>query len=168
MSPASHIIEPAASTHAAELARIYNHHIVHGTGTFEEEPISVEEMDRRVGTIVGRGWPWLVAKRNGIVLGYAYAGIFRDRTAYRFTCEDSVYVDPAHQGKGLGTALLAALLLAAREADFERMIAVIGDSDNLGSIRVHEAAGFDRSGCLKKAGLKFGRYLDVVLMQREL
>jgi L-amino acid N-acyltransferase YncA len=162
-------IRPAAPADAEALAAIYSHHILHGTGTFEEEPVDAAGMAARLAAIVARGWPWLVAADGGgTVIGYAYAGIFRDRTAYRFTCEDSVYVAPAQVGRGVGRALLDALLVAAREAGFKRMVAVIGDSANAGSIGLHRAAGFTDAGRLNRAGFKFGRYLDVVFLEREL
>lgn len=162
-------IRNALAADAPALAGIYSHHIAHGTGTFEEEPVDAAAMAARLDAIGRRGWPWLVAEdADGTVIGYAYAGIFRDRAAYRFTCEDSIYVAPAHLGRGLGRALLDALMPAARATGFERMIAVIGDSANAGSIRVHESAGFVHAGRLDRAGFKFGRPLDVVLMQREL
>jgi L-amino acid N-acyltransferase YncA len=165
---------PARSIRSAEpsdvpaLAAIYNHHVLTGTGTFEEEPLTQPEMAARLDSVLHRGWPWLVAKQDGVVIGYAYAGIFRDRSAYRFTCEDSVYVAPGQAGQGVGGALLANLIGAAKAAGFERMIAVIGDGENHASIRLHAGQGFAPAGRLSKAGLKFGRYLDVILMEREL
>jgi L-amino acid N-acyltransferase YncA len=161
-------IRPARPADAAALAEIYSHHILHGTGTFEEEAIGGEDMATRLTGIQRRDWPWLVAEEQGAVAGYAYAGIFRDRSAYRFSAEDSVYIHPDHLGRGIGRALLDALLAESRAAGFERMYAVIGDSANIGSIRLHEKAGFAHCGRLDRAGFKFGRYLDVVFMQREL
>ena len=109
-----------------------------------------------------------MAEKDGRVVGYAYTAQFRDRAAYRFAGEDSVYIHPDHMGAGIGRALLDALLPASAEAGFQRMFAVIGDSTNTGSIRLHERTGFDHCGKLDKAGFKFGRYLDVVFMQREI
>ena len=167
-APVSLHIRPATPTDAEALAFIYGHHALHGTGTFEEEAPSVEEMADRFAKVRARGWPWLVAEQDGQIVGFAYAGQFRDRAAYRFCGEDSVYIHPDHQGAGIGRSLLDALLVASAQAGFERIIAVIGDSANLGSIRLHERAGFEHCGKLDKAGFKFGRYLDVVFMQREL
>jgi len=161
-------IRPATPTDAAALAAIYGHHVLHGTGTFEEEPPSEAEMADRLANVQARGWPWLVAERDGEVIGYAYTAQFRDRAAYRFAAEDSIYIHPDHMGMGVGRALLDALMSASREAGFERMFAVIGDSDNLGSIRLHARANFEHCGKLDKAGFKFDRYLDVVFMQREI
>jgi L-amino acid N-acyltransferase YncA len=161
-------IREAMPEDAGALASIYAHHVQHGTGTFEEEPPTRDAMAARLNGIVARGWPWLVAERDGSAIGYAYAGIFRDRSAYRFSAEDSVYVHPHHVGAGIGQALLDALLDAAGAAGFQRMFAVIGDSANVASIKLHEKAGFRHCGQLARAGFKFGRYLDVVFMQREL
>ncbi len=167
MTP-SPLIRAACPDDAEALAAIYNHHVLHGTGTFEEESVSPAQMRDRLAAVQGRGWPWLVAEAEGQVTGYAYAGIFRDRSGYRFTCEDAVYVDPRHVGSGLGRALLRAVMAESRAAGFRRMIAVIGDGANAASIRLHEAAGFHHAGTLDRAGFKFGRYLDVVFMQCEL
>ena len=161
-------IRNASFDDAAAIAAIYRHHVLHGTGTFEEDPPSVADMAGRLARIIERGWPLLVAEKDGRVIGYAYAAQFRDRAAYRFAAEDSIYVDPDHQGAGVGRALLDALMRASAEAGFQRLFAVIGDSANLGSIRLHERAGFTHAGQFDKAGFKFGRYLDVVFMQRTL
>ena len=161
-------IRPARPDDVAAIAFIYGHHTLHGTGTFEEEAPSPAEIADRLSRMQARGWPWLVAEKAGIVVGYAYAAQFRDRAAYRFAGEDSVYIHPDHMGAGIGRALLEALLPASAEAGFRRMFAVIGDSDNLGSIRLHERTGFEHCGKLDKAGFKFGRYLDVIFMQREI
>ncbi len=161
-------IRPAAAADVEAIAFIYGHHALHGTGTFEEDAPSVAEMADRLAKVQARGWPWLVAEKGGQIAGYAYAGQFRDRAAYRFCGETSIYVHPDHLGAGIGQALLDALLVASAESGFQRLIAVIGDSANTGSIRLHERAGFAHCGKLDKAGFKFGRYLDVVFMQREL
>ncbi|HMI18624.1 MAG TPA: GNAT family N-acetyltransferase [Sphingomonas sp.] len=161
-------IRKARPDDADAIAAIYRHHVLHGTGTFEEEPPSVGDMAGRLEKVQAHGWPWLVAEADSAVAGYAYAAQFRDRAAYRFACENSIYVHPDHIGAGVGRALLDALLPASAEAGFQRMFAVIGDSGNLGSIRLHERADFTHCGQLDKAGFKFGRYLDVVFMQREI
>jgi len=161
-------IRPATPDDVAAIAFIYGHHALHGTGTFEEEAPSIADMADRLAKVRARGWPWLVAENDGEIVGYAYAAQFRDRAAYRFAAEDSIYIHPDHMGLGVGRALLDALMAASHEAGFQRMFAVIGDSGNTGSIRLHERAAFDHCGKLDKAGFKFGRYLDVVFMQREL
>jgi phosphinothricin acetyltransferase len=159
-------IRTARPDDVAAIATIYRHHVLHGTGTFEEEPPTDEEMTDRLAKVQGRGWPWLVAEAGDGAIGYAYAAQFRDRAAYRFAGEDSIYVHPDHMGAGVGQALLDALMTASAAAGFQRLFAVIGDSDNLGSIRLHERAGFTHAGRLVAAGFKFARYLDVIFMQR--
>jgi len=161
-------IRPATPDDVAAIAFIYGHHALHGTGTFEEEAPSTEEMADRLAKVRARGWPWLVAEKAGQVVGYAYTAQLRDRAAYRFAGEDSIYIHPEYMGAGIGKALLDALLPASAEAGFQRIFAVIGDSANTGSIRLHERTDFEHCGKLDKAGFKFGRYLDVVFMQREI
>ncbi|MBU3077256.1 GNAT family N-acetyltransferase [Sphingomonas quercus] len=159
-------IRAATADDVAAIAAIYAHHVLHGTGTFEEVPPDAAGMGGRFAAVAARGWPWLVATdADGAVIGYAYAAQFRDRAAYRYACEDSVYVAPGAMGAGVGAALMAALIPAARAAGFRRMIAVIGDSANLGSIALHRRFGFTDAGRLDEAGFKFGRWVDVVFMQ---
>lgn len=150
------------------VTQIYAHHVLHGTATFDETPPSVEEMRQKVQKIAERGLPWLIAEVDGAVAGYAYADWFRDRSAYRFTLENSVYVDTAQHRQGLGRALLAELIVRCEALGYRQMIAAIGDSGNLASIGLHGALGFRQVGIYEKVGLKFGRWLDVVLMQRGL
>lgn len=146
---------------------IYAHHVLHGTGTFEEVPPSAEEMANRIAEVQRQGWAWLVAEdEGGRILGYAYFAQFRPRSAYRYAAEDSVYVRDDVRGQGVGKALVAALLQRAAAAGFRQMFAVIGDSENAGSIGLHASLGFRQVGVLKAAGVKFGRWLDVVFMQR--
>lgn len=152
----------------ATVARIYAHAVEHGTGTFELEAPSLEEMQRRHADVRAKGLPWLVAEQEGQILGYAYANAFRPRPAYRFFLEDSIYLAPQAQGKGLGRLLLAELIARCTALGARQMLAVIGDSDNEPSIGVHRACGFEHTGILKHSGWKFGRWLDVVLMQRPL
>lgn len=151
-----------------EIQAIYAHHVLHGTGTFEETPPSVEETTARFHAVAERGWSWLVAVDATGVLGYAYFTQFRDRSAYRFTAEDSIYVREDVRGQGVGKALVAHLVEAATQAGFRQMIAVIGNSANVGSVGVHASLGFRPAGTLRAAGLKFGQWLDVVYMQRPL
>jgi phosphinothricin acetyltransferase len=162
--------ELRAGTHAdvPEMQSIYAHHVLHGAGTFEEVPPSVEAMAEHFSHVTSHGWGWLVAADATGVLGYAYYAPFRDRSAYRFTAETSIYVRDDVRGQGVGKALVAALIEAARAAGFRRMVAVIGDSENAGSIGVHASLGFRQAGTLREVGLKFGRWVDVVFMQRTL
>lgn len=161
-------IRAATEADLAEIQAIYGHHVLHGTGTFEEIPPSVEEMTGRWQAVVGRGWAWLVAADATGVAGYGYYQQIRDRSAYRYTAEDSIYVREDVRGQGVGKALVVALVQAATEAGFRQMIAVIGDSENIGSIGVHTSLGFRKVGVLHATGLKFGRWLDTVYMQRAL
>jgi L-amino acid N-acyltransferase YncA len=150
------------------VTRIYAHHVLNGTATFEETPPTLEEMRQRVAKIAERGLPWLVAEVGGAVVGYAYADRFRERSAYRFTLENSVYIAPGQARMGLGRALLAELLQRCEALGYRQVIAVIGDSGNAGSIGLHRAMGFQPAGIYKSVGLKFGRWLDSVLMQKTL
>lgn len=161
-------IRPSAETDLPAIQAIYAQAVREGTGTFETEEPGGEEMGRRRQEVLGRGLPWLVAERDGDVLGYAYANYFRPRLAYRFCVEDSIYLSPAAQGQGVGRLLLAELMARCEAAGARQMLAVIGDAANAGSIGVHTALGFAHTGVLKSAGWKFGRWLDVVLMQRTL
>ncbi len=161
-------IRPSADADLPAIQAIYAQAVREGTGTFETEEPGVEEMGRRRQEVLGRSLPWLVAERGGEVLGYAYANYFRPRLAYRFCVEDSIYLSPAAQGQGIGRLLLAELMARCEAAGARQMLAVIGDAANAGSIGVHTALGFAHTGMLKSAGWKFGRWLDVVLMQRTL
>ncbi len=161
-------IRPATAADIPEIQAIYAHHVLTGTGSFEEIPPSVEEMESRFARVRDRFWPWIVSIDASGVLGYAYATQFRERSAYRFTLEDSVYVRQDQRGQGVGKALVAELLALAEAAGFRQMIAVIGDTENVGSIGLHASLGFQHVGTLRAAGLKFGRWLDVVHMQRAL
>jgi len=149
-------------------AEIYREAVRNGTGTFELEEPDDAEMARRRDAILVQGLPWLVAERGGQVLGYAYANQFRPRRAYRFCVEDSIYLDPAARGQGVGRLLLAELVARCERLGIRQMLAVIGDAANQGSISVHRACGFEHSGVFKAAGWKFDRWLDVVMMQRRL
>jgi phosphinothricin acetyltransferase len=142
--------------------------VLHGTGTFELETPDEAEMARRREDVLGKGLPWLVAEDGEGVLGYAYANHFRPRRAYRFCLEDSIYIAPRAQGRGVGRLLLAELMARCEALGARQMLAVIGDSANAGSIGLHRALGFQDTGVLKASGWKFGRWLDVVLMQKAL
>ena len=162
------ILRDAMDDDMPAIQAIYAHHVLQGTGTFEEEPPSCEEMIRRYSAILETGLPWLVAELDGAIAGYCYAQRYHARTAWRFTLEDAIYVAPDHARKGVGAALLSALMARCAALDYREMIAVIGDSANVGSIGLHKAAGFGDAGLLRNVGLKFGRALDVVIMQKTL
>ncbi|MFG6417137.1 GNAT family N-acetyltransferase [Roseateles sp. DC23W] len=161
-------IRPSTDADLSAIQAVYAQAVLEGTGTFETEVPTVEEMGRRRAEVLGRHLPWLVAERDGVVLGYAYANYFRPRLAYRFCVEDSIYLAPTAQGQGVGRLLLAELIARCEAAGARQMLAVIGDAANAGSLGVHTALGFAHTGVLKSAGWKFGRWLDVVLMQRQL
>jgi phosphinothricin acetyltransferase len=162
------LIRAASLDDLAEIQGVYAHHVLHGTGTFEEVPPSVEEMAARLAAVTDHGWSWVVAADATGVLGYAYFAQFRERSAYRCCAEDAVYVREDVRGQGVGKALVGRLLQDATAAGFRQMLAVIGDAENTGSIGVHASLGFARAGVLRAVGLKFGRWLDVVFMQRAL
>jgi L-amino acid N-acyltransferase YncA len=162
------LIRPSCDDDVAAIAAIYGYHVINGVASFEEVPPAVEEVARRRGEIVARGLPYLVAEREGRVVGYCYAGLFRPRVAYRFTLEDSIYIDAAEVGHGLGRALLEPLLERCTELGYRQMVAVIGGRETIPSIRLHAALGFSHAGVLPAVGFKFGRWIDIVLMQRAL
>ena len=161
-------IRPAADADIPAIAAIYAHAVRHGTASFELEPPDEPEMARRRSALVAGGYPYLVAERGRDLLGYAYAGAYRTRPAYRSTVEDSVYVAPAARRQGVGRGLLTALIAACEGRDFRLMVAVIGDRASTGSIKLHEALGFTHIGVLEPVGYKHGRWLATVLMQRAL
>lgn len=162
------VIRSARDADLPAITRIYAHHVRHGLATFETEPPTEDEMTRRHSELVSKGFPYLVAVRDHEVLGYAYVGPYRARPAYRFVVENSIYLDPAFAGKGVGRALLDALIRAAESRGFRQMIAIIGDSANHASIKVHERCGFTLVGTFRAVGFKHGRWVDTVLMQRPL
>jgi L-amino acid N-acyltransferase YncA len=163
------IIRSATPQDAPAIAAIYAHHVLTGTGTFEIDPPDVADIKARMAKVAARGWPWLVSvSADGLITGYAYAGPFRERAAYDATVEDSIYLAPKAQGKGVGKALLSALIESCRLAGAKEMLAVIGDSANSASIGLHKALGFDDAGLLRGVGVKFGKTLDVVILQKSL
>jgi L-amino acid N-acyltransferase YncA len=168
MSDAAPIIRPSRDDDVAAIAAIYGHHVLHGLASFEEVPPPVEEIGRRRAAILTHGLPYLVAERQGRVVGYCYAGPFRPRVGYRYTLEDSIYIDAAEVGRGIGRALLEPLLVRCTELGYRQMVAVIGGRETVASIRLHEALGFTHMGILTAVGFKFGRWVDSVLMQRAL
>jgi L-amino acid N-acyltransferase YncA len=162
-------IRPALLADCAAIARIYAPAVTHGTTSFELEAPDEVEMARRMGALTEKGYPYLVAELHNVVVGYAYAGPYRTRPAYRFIVENSIYVAPDVQRRGVGRALLEALITACTERGYRQMLAVIGDSPNQpGSIALHQTCGFTVVGRLPDVGFKFDRWLDSLLMQREL
>ncbi len=150
----------------AAVSAIYAEHVLHGTGTFDEQPPDLQEMTERFDASRAKNMPFLVADVGGHVAGFAYASYLRPRSAYRYTVEDSVYVHPEMIGRGLGRRLLAGLIDECEALGYRQMVAVIGDSANHRSIGLHTALGFTQTGTLDAVGFKFGRWLDVVFMQR--
>lgn len=150
------------------ITRIYAHAVANGTASFELEPPTEAEMSQRQKALLDANYPYIVAEIDGAIGGYAYAGAYRTRPAYRFSVEDSVYVDQAMQRRGLGRILLARLIDEAEQRGFRQMIAVIGDSAQTPSIELHRALGFEWIGPIRNVGFKHGKWLDTVLMQRAL
>lgn len=161
-------IRDAVPADIPAIQAIYAHHVLHGLASFEEVPPAVEEMRARFEAVVGGGKPYLVAEVEGTLAGYGYASAYRTRSAYRFTLENSIYVDERWRGRGVGSALLKALIERCRKGPWRQMLAIIGDSANAASIGVHRKAGFRQVGVLERVGFKHGRWVDSVLMQLEL
>ena len=161
------LIRAASLDDAASIAEIYAHHVLHGTASFDTVPPDADAWRTKIANITARGWPFLVVDQDGAVAGYAYATQFRDRPAYAETCENSIYVAPKHAGRGLGSALMAALLPAAAKAGFRQMIAVVGGGEPA-SVALHRKFDFIVAGRMHNVGRKFGRLLDTVYLQRAL
>ena len=160
------LVRPSKASDMSAITEIYGHHVLTGLGSFELLAPSVDEMVKRRADVLSRNFPYLAAEIDGKVAGYAYASLYRSRPAYRHTLEDSVYVHKEFAGRGVGRALLDALIEGCEKAGARQLIAVIGDSDNKGSIKLHSACGFKRTGTLKAVGFKFGQWVDSVIMQR--
>jgi L-amino acid N-acyltransferase YncA len=161
-------IRPAQAADLPAITAIYEHAVRYGTATFELDPPDLAEMTRRFRALMDGGFPYLVAGHDGRVVGYAYAGAYRPRPAYRFTVENSIYLEPAIHRRGIGLQLLQRLIRDSEARGYRQMIAVIGDSANAGSIGVHRKTGFQMIGTHPNVGFKFGRWLDTVMMQRGL
>ena len=162
------IIRPSTDADLPAITAIYRHHVLHGTGTFEIDPPSEADMAARRADVLGRNLPWLVAEKDGEVLGFAYANWFKPRPAYRFSAEDSIYVADAARGMGVGRKLLAELAVQAEAVGVRKLLAVIGDSANAGSIGLHRALGFTDVCVMRSVGWKFGAWRDIVLMEKTL
>lgn len=165
--PDAFTIRPATTSDAPQIAVIYAHHVLHGTASFDTEPRSIDATEAKIADCETHGWPFLVCHHDDTILGYAYATQFRDRPAYGLACEDSIYVHPDHVGKGVGKALLTALVEAAETAGFRQMLAVIGGGEPA-SVALHASLGFEQAGRMRSVGRKFGCWLDSVYMQRSL
>ena len=162
------LIRPSHDHDIPQITAIYAHHVLHGTGTFETEPPSVADMTTRRADVLGKGLPYLVAQQDGLVVGFAYGNWFKPRPAYRYSVEDSVYLAPDLHRKGLGRALLAELLTRFEAAGIRKVMAIIGDSANAGSVGVHRALGFTQVGVVESCGWKLGAWRDIVIMQKTL
>ena len=161
-------IRPSTDVDVAAITSIYQHHVLHGTGTFEITPPTPLDMASRRQDVLSKSLPYLVLEDNSEVIGFAYCNWFKPRPAYRYSAEDSIYLVPSAMGRGLGKLLLSELMAQSERAGVRKLIAVIGDSANLGSISVHQVCGFTHVGVLSACGWKFERWLDVVLMERAL
>jgi len=161
-------IRPSQPSDMAAITAIYKHHVLHGTGTFEIDPPSLEDMTARREDVLSKGLPYLVLENESQVVGFAYCNWFKPRPAYRFSAEDSIYLAADTAGKGWGRMLLAELCQAAEKAGIRKLIAVIGDSGNAGSIGVHTSVGFKHVGIVSACGWKFERWLDIVMMEKAL
>lgn len=159
------VVRDATVADMVQVLAIYAHHVMHGTASFEEIPPDLEEMKKRREAVLAAGLPYLVAEHQGRVIGYAYAGRYRPRSAYRYTAEDSIYLDPAATGRGAGRLLLEAVTSRCAAAGCRERVAIIGDSGNAASIGLHRALGFRDVGVLRDVGFKFSRWLDSVIMQ---
>ena len=162
------LIRPSRDEDVAAITAIYAHHVLHGTGTFETEPPTAGDMASRRADVLSKNLPYLVAEREGKLLGFAYCNWFKPRPAYRYSAEDSIYIADEARGQGLGASLLAALEQAAEAVGVRKLIAVIGDSANLGSVGVHRKQGFSHVGVIKDCGWKFDAWRDIVLMEKVL
>ena len=161
MRPATHEDLPA-------ILEIYGYHVLHGLASFEEVAPPLDELRRRFDDVHSRGLPWLAADFGGVLAGYGYCAPYRSRSAYRYSLEDSIYVRHGSEGRGVGAALLGALIERSEALGYRQLVAVIGDSANAASINLHASFGFLRVATLRSAGFKFGRFVDSAVMQRPL
>ena len=162
------LIRPSSDADLPAITAIYAHHVLHGTGSFETEPPSVADMTARRADVLSKGLPYLVVEQDGKIAGFAYGNWFKPRPAYRYSVEDSIYMAPELQGKGLGRALLAELMARFEAAGIRKVMAIVGDSANTGSVGIHLALGFTQVGIVDSCGWKFGAWRDIVIMQKTL
>ena len=166
--PLAHLIRPSRDEDLPAITAIYAHHVLHGTGSFETDPPSIVDMGARRADVLSKGLPYLVAEQDQKIAGFAYCNWFKPRPAYRYSVEDSVYLAPDLQRQGLGRALLTELLARCEAADIRKVMAIVGDSANAGSVGVHLALGFTQVGIIESCGWKFGAWRDIVIMQKTL
>jgi len=162
------LIRPSRDEDIPAITVIYAHHVLHGTGTFETEPPAISDMAARRADVLSRGLPYLVAEQDGEIVGFAYGNWFKPRPAYRYSVEDSIYLAPSLHRKSLGRALLAELLARCESVGIRKVMAIVGDSANAGSVGVHQALGFTRVGIIEACGWKLGAWRDIVIMQKTL
>ena len=162
------LIRPSLDTDIAAIAAIYAYHVLHGTGTFETDPPSMADMAVRRADVLAKGLPYLVAEQAGEVIGFAYGNWFKPRPAYRYSVEDSIYLAPTFHRRGLGRALLAELMAHFETRGIRKVMAIIGDSANAGSVGLHRALGFSQVGVIESCGWKLGAWRDIVIMQKTL
>ena len=162
------LIRPSSDADLPAITAIYAHHVLHGTGSFETEPPSVADMTTRRADVLSKGLPYLVVEQDGKIAGFAYGNWFKPRPAYRYSVEDSIYMAPDLQGKGLGRALLAELMARFEALGIRKVMAIVGDSANTGSVGIHLALGFTQVGIVDSCGWKFGAWRDIVIMQKTL
>ena len=162
------LIRPSREDDIAAIADIYGHHVLHSTGTFETEAPGIADMTARRADVLSKGLPYLVVEDDGRIVGFAYGNWFKPRPAYRYSVEDSIYLAPDAHRQGLGRALLAELMAHCETAGIRKVMAIIGDSANTGSIGVHRALGFEQAGIIQSCGWKFGAWRDIVIMQKTL
>ncbi len=168
VQPFMPLIRPSTDRDLPAITRVYAHHVLYGTGTFETVPPTEAEMLSRRNDVLAKGLPWLVLENGDEVVGFAYGNWFKPRPAYRYSVEDSIYLAPEAKGKGWGRALMAELLASLERVGVRKVMAVIGDSANVGSVKLHAAMGFEHAGTIDSCGWKFERWLDIVLMQKSL
>ncbi len=162
------LIRPSSDADLPAITAIYAHHVLHGTGSFETEPPSVADMTTRRADVLSKGLPYLVVEQDGKIAGFAYGNWFKPRPAYRYSVEDSIYMAPALQGRGLGRALLTELIARLEAVGIRKVMAIVGDSANTGSVGIHLALGFTQVGVVDSCGWKFGAWRDIVIMQKTL
>ena len=162
------VIRPSVEDDIPAIQAIYAHHVLHGTGTFETEPPALADMKSRRADVMGKNLPYLVMEDTGQIIGFAYGNWFKPRPAYRFSVEDSIYMAPDVAGKGMGKLLLIELCAQLERGGIRKVMAVIGDSQNLGSVGVHLSCGFTHIGTVKSCGWKFGQWRDIVMMEKTL